>query len=116
MPRPCKKRKVCSNPGEKMFAPRGMIAKETIELNVDEYEALRLIDVEGLTQEGCASSMDVARSTVQSIYASARQKLSRALIENCAIIVKGGEYELCNGPDGCCEQSTCCRSNMCNKK
>jgi predicted DNA-binding protein (UPF0251 family) len=115
MPRPCKKRKVCSNPGKKMFAPRGMITKETIQLNVDEYEALRLIDVEGLTQEGCAASMDVARSTVQSIYASARHKLSRALVENCAIVVEGGEYELCSGPEGCCDQSTCCRSTCTNK-
>lgn len=109
MPRPCKKRRVCSNPGEKCFSPKGTASDTTINLTVDEYETLRLIDVEGYTQEECAASMDVARSTVQSIYASARKKLSTALVENCTLIVSGGEYHLCNDARSCCKKSSCCK-------
>ena len=45
-------------------------------MTVDEYESIRLIDLEGLTQEEAALQMEVGRSTVQSIYNSARRKLA----------------------------------------
>ena len=48
---------------------------------MDEYEAVRLIDLLGLTQEECAAQMNVARTTVQAIYDSAREKLARMLAE-----------------------------------
>ena len=109
MPRPCKKRRVCSNPGEKLFGPKGVRTKECIELTVDEYETLRLIDVLGVNQQQCAKSMDVARSTVQSIYASARKKLSTALIKDINIKVNGGDFILCNGEGHCCHKDSCCQ-------
>lgn len=94
MPRPCKKRMICYHPGEKFFGPKGDRNAKTVEMTLDEYETLRLIDVENYTQEECARSMDVARSTVQSIYASARFKLSNALVNNMNIAVKGGDYKI----------------------
>lgn len=109
MPRPCKKRLVCSHPGEKLFGPKGIPCDSVIELGVDEYEALRLIDIEGMTQEECARSMDVARSTVQSIYSSARRKLTSALVNDIDITVRGGDFVLCQGDSGSCQRRGCCR-------
>lgn len=112
MPRPCKKRLVCSNPGEKLFGPKGIPAKDVIQLAVDEYESLRLIDVEGMTQEECARSMNVARSTVQAIYSAARKKLSTALIDDRNILVAGGDFVLCNGDAEKCPKKDCCLKKL----
>ena len=115
MPRPCKKRLVCSNPGEKLFGPKGLPAKDLIQMAVDEYETLRLIDVEGMTQEECARSMNVARSTVQAIYSSARKKLSTALIDDRNILVAGGDFILCDGNAEECPRKNCCIKNLKDK-
>ena len=58
MPRPRKCRKVCAMPPRSQFAPvEGELAGEAVVLTVDEYEAIRLIDRERLTQEECAGRM-----------------------------------------------------------
>ena len=111
MPRPCKKRLVCSNPGEKLFGPKGLPANDVITLAVDEYETLRLIDVEGMNQAECARSMNVARSTVQAIYSAARKKLSTALVEDRNILVAGGDFVLCDGETPQCPHKGCCMKN-----
>ena len=72
MARPRKLRRVCAMPHTCEFRPCGRQAG-TVELTVDEYETIRLIDLLGLTQEACARQMDVARTTVQAIYDSARR-------------------------------------------
>ncbi len=66
-------------------------------LTVDEYEALRLIDKEGFSQEECSSYMQVARTTVQMIYNSARKKLADALVDGLPLRIEGGHYQLCDG-------------------
>jgi predicted DNA-binding protein (UPF0251 family) len=66
-------------------------------MQLDEYETIRLIDLEGLTQEECAEQMDVARSTVQGIYISARKKLADSLINGKLLLIEGGQYHLCDG-------------------
>ena len=79
MARPVKRRRVCGLPPVGAFRPEGGPGGPVIEVTVDEYEAVRLIDLLGLTQEECAAQMNVARTTVQAIYDSAREKLARML-------------------------------------
>jgi predicted DNA-binding protein (UPF0251 family) len=67
-----------------------------VNMTVDEYEAIRLIDLEGFTQEECAEKMNVARTTVQGIYAEARKKLAESLVEGKVLLIQGGEYRLCD--------------------
>lgn len=96
MPRPCKQRRVCGHPPCGRFGPAGQDAGPEVVMGVDEFEAIRLIDLEGLTQEECAAQMNVARTTVQAIYAQARVKLARCLVGGCALSIRGGDYVLCD--------------------
>ena len=107
MPRPRKCRQVCRLPRHDAFAPVGCArSAEAVVITVDEYETIRLIDYEGLSQEECAASMGVARTTVQQIYNTAREKLSAALVEGRPFRIQGGDYRLCQGDRGC---QGCCR-------
>ena len=76
MARPRQERKVCCMPACRRFQPETPVSSEEIQLTVEEYETLRLMDLEGYTQAECAQTMGIARTTVQSIYASARRKVS----------------------------------------
>ena len=79
MPRPVKCRKVCHFPNILEFLPAEDTEKKTpIVLTVDEYETIRLMDKNGYSQEQCAASMQVARTTVQRIYEIARKKIARS--------------------------------------
>lgn len=99
MPRPIKFRRVCCLPENKEFGPLNNSFKQDdlIILLVDEFEAVRLIDLEGFTQEECSDQMGVARTTVQGIYISARKKLADALINGKKLLVEGGQYKVCDG-------------------
>ncbi len=96
MPRPFKPRRVSSLPRYTYFKPTGipMPLLEELVLTVDEVEALRLKDVEKLEQHVCAERMDVAQSTLQRILVSAREKLTRSIIEGRALRIHGGPYAL----------------------
>ncbi len=86
-------------PESNKFGPLGFTSddEDCINMKVDEYETIRLIDLEGLTQEECANRMDIARTTVQGIYMRARRKLAESLV-NCKVLtIEGGKYQLCNG-------------------
>ena len=96
MPRPMKSRRVCCLPENRMFVPvhkRGP-HHDAVVLTVDEYEAFRLMDFMGMSQEECAKSMDVARTTVQKIYSDARRKIAEALVMSKSIKIEGGDYRL----------------------
>jgi len=61
---------------------------------VEEAEAIRLKDLEGLEQEECAQRMSVSRSTFARVLASARQKMADALLNGKAIRIEGGNFEM----------------------
>ena len=75
------------------FAPQDEGQAEVIEMTLDEYECIRLMDREKLTQEQCARRMGVAHTTVTNIYESARSKLVEALVDG-KILRIGGSYQL----------------------
>jgi uncharacterized protein len=83
--------------------------QDIISMSVDEYETIRLIDLENLKQEECAERMNIARTTVQSIYDTARKKISDCLVNGKIIVIEGGEYILCNGEGGFCGKKGCGR-------
>lgn len=97
MARPRKCRKVCHFPQSRGFFPDPPGEGGTIFLTVEEYETIRLIDGRGLSQEECGASMEIARTTVQAIYAQARKKLADALVESRPLEIQGGDYRLCQG-------------------
>ena len=104
MPRPRKCRTVCHFPQNLTFGPiGGEEGKSVVILTVDEYETLRLIDKEGLSQEQCGEQMRVARTTVQQIYASARKKVADALVDGLELRIAGGDFRLCGGERSDCE-------------
>lgn len=94
--RPRIHRVVEGEPMHSVFKPAGMpmAALEEIVLTVEQFEAIRLKDLEGLEQEECAELMHVSRSTFQRILIRAREKVARALVEGKALRIEGGHYRL----------------------
>ena len=68
--------------------------KQTVVLTVDEYESIRLVDKEGVSQAECGIYMNVSRATAQRIYAAARRKIARSLVEGLPLQIEGGDYQL----------------------
>ena len=116
MSRPKKCRKICALPRHRSFGPLEQ-AKEparTVIMSLDEYEAIRLIDLLGCTQEECAVQMDVARTTVQAVYNRGRQKLAELLVNGGKLISQGGDYTLCPDAAQCCGKN--CSTRRCGKR
>ena len=90
MPRPVRCRIIEHMPVYRSFSPDDITADESVRMTVDEYEAVRLLDVEGLTQEACADRMNVARTTVTAIYDSARKKIADAIVHGKRLLIAGG--------------------------
>ena len=101
MVRPMKYRKVCHRPMNCKFIPTLHNEDEPIILTLDEYETIRLIDKEGLSQQECSMQMGVARTTIQRIYENARHKLSLMLVEGRTLQIDGGDAYLCDGSKDC---------------
>ena len=87
MPRPRRCRKIRFNPNITYFKPQGVPMRflEIISLSLEEVEALRLKNIEGLEQKECAKKMNTSQSTFQKILSSAYKKISIALINGKAI-------------------------------
>ncbi len=102
MVRPRQCRWVSGEPRADFFKPRGIPMRElsTVELTVEELEALRLTDLEGLYQEAAAESMGVSRPTFSRVLSSARWKVADALINAKALKIKGGIYALSEAERG----------------
>ena len=93
MPRPFRCRRIEQLPVYRSFSPDDTTATENVLMTVDEFEALRLMDNERLTQEACASRMNIARTTVTAIYDSARKKVADALVNGKRLLITGGHCE-----------------------
>jgi uncharacterized protein len=131
-PRCC--RRVTGVPACKIFKPAGVPAMllEEVVLSLDEFEAIRLADLEGLYHEQAAQRMNISRQTFGRIVEEARGKIARVLVEGLALRIEGGEIEMAEQrtfrcqqcghtwsvpfgtgrPDGCpaCESKSICRS------
>ena len=96
MPRPVKWRCVGFIPKVTHFKPVGIPLHllEEVCLSVEEAEAIRLRDLEGLVQEECAERMHISRPTFHRVLDSARKKLADVLINGKAIRVDGGNFEM----------------------
>lgn len=94
MARPVKIRKVEVFPIETYFKPLGKkkCECEEVTLKIEELEAARLKDLEGLSQEEGAQRMGISRQTYQNILDEARRKMTLALVEGKAIHIGGGDY------------------------
>ena len=105
MPRPCKRRRICELPRYNVFVPQNREDQNNIVImHVDEYECIRLIDYEGMTQEECAKQMNLVRTSVQAIYSVARRKLSDCIVNGKELKIEGGNYILCEGNLKCCQK------------
>lgn len=111
MARPKKWRKVCCLPDSSRFGPldSAINNENLVHMTIDEYETIRLIDLEGYTQETCSKQMNVARTTVQGIYDEARKKLADVLVNGKVLCIEGGEYQLCDGFGKACGGGGCRR-------
>lgn len=96
MPRPIKPKLIRCEPKSLYFKPRGIpvsMLEETV-ISLDELEALRLVDMEGMYQEEAAKMMAVSRQTVQQMLSRARAKVADALVSGKALKIEGGNYIL----------------------
>jgi uncharacterized protein len=96
MPRPCCCRRISQTPECTVFKPRGAPAAslESVTLALDELEAIRLADLEGLYHEQAAERMGVSRQTLGRILESGRKKVAQALIEGKALVIEGGQVQM----------------------
>jgi len=78
-------------------------------MSIEEYETIRLIDLQGFMQEEAAEQMNIARTTVQRIYNDARKKLSESLVNGKILRIEGGDYRLCDGIEKYCGCGGCLR-------
>ena len=96
MARPKRLRRLAFAPPAHMFFPSGddnsAASKDMIVLTMDEFEALRLADLECHSQEEAAKKMGVSRATFGRIVESGRSKVARALVHGCRIEIAGGAF------------------------
>ncbi|MCD6355540.1 MAG: DUF134 domain-containing protein [Prolixibacteraceae bacterium] len=93
MPRRKRNRRIQAPPiikGMSVFGVRGRKSNE-VSLRLEEYETIRLLDYQGLTQEEAAVHMDISRPTLTRIYEEARVKVATAFVEGRDIIFRGGD-------------------------
>ena len=89
---------------------------EAVTMGLDEYEAVRLIDLEGLQQEQAALQMGVARTTVQAMYNTARRKIADCLVNGRVLRIEGGDVEVCERRAHCPRSAGCCTRKTCAKQ
>ena len=96
MPRPRRCRRVWFEPNVTYFKPAGVrvIDLEESILTVDEFEAIRLKDLEGLDEETAAKKMNISQPTFNRLVSSARKRIADAIVNGKAIKIFGGQYRI----------------------
>ncbi len=96
MARPPIERAVGGVPRVTLFKPAGVPGRdlEQLPLAVDELEAIRLVDLEGLSHEQAAAAMGVSRQTVGRVLERGRATVAEALVGGKAILIGGGQYRV----------------------
>ena len=107
MARPKISRRVRAEPNVTYFKPAGVRLTDLEEsvLTVDEFEAVRLSDLEGLNQEDCAKRMRISQPTFHRLIVSARKKIADSVVNGKAIKIEGGNYKLVRRMGDCFCQS-----------
>lgn len=109
MARPTRCRRICTEPAYDSFVPEGIGGKEQVFLTLDEYEAVRLIDLDKYTHVQCAEQMDISRTTVTELYESARYKIADCIVNGKSLYISGGHYRFCDGSASLCCGKKCRR-------
>ncbi len=111
MARPVKPKNVCQQPRINLFKPAGvpMGGSNPVVLTLDEYESIRLADLEGLYQEEAAQYMNTSRQTFARIIESAHRKIASVLVEGRPLLIEGGNVNFCDETRGCGVRRRCCK-------
>jgi len=90
MSRPKCRRRIRGDPGSFYFKPVGVRRRdlEEVVLKLDEFEAVRLVDSEGMSQERACEKMEISQSTLSRILGKARHKISFAIVEGFSIKIE----------------------------
>jgi uncharacterized protein len=77
------------------FKPYGapLCEVQTIKLHLDEFESIKMMDYDRISQEAAAAKMGVSRPTFTRVYNSALTKVAKAFVESLAIEIEGGNVE-----------------------
>jgi uncharacterized protein len=104
MPRPKCCRNVGAIPDKTCFRPEGLACAQPAEvlLTLDEYEAIRLADLEGLYQEQAATLMNVSRQTFGRIIGEAHRKVADVLANGKTLRIEGGPVSIKGGKTARC--------------
>ena len=97
MSRPRKKRYCRRYEGDRVYKPRGIPLRgmRTSVISLDQFEAMRLCDLENLDQEQAGRQMGISRGTIQRLLYEARRKITEAILGNNAILISLKESEDC---------------------
>ena len=103
MPRPFCRRRIAGRPAAPIFKPIGIpvIDLDEVVMTLDEFEAMRLADLDGLYQKLAAGQMNVSRTTFSRIIDSAHRKIADTLVHGKALRIEGGPVQV--------EGRRCCR-------
>jgi uncharacterized protein len=90
MPRPCIRRRVKGRPNSSYFKPAGIriVDLEESILTMSEFEAIRLVDLEEISQDEAGKSMQISQSTLSRVLKSGRKKISDAIVNGKAIKIE----------------------------
>ncbi len=98
--RPKKYRIVKLDPRISQFSPRGKPGRpDEVELKMDEFEALRLADYQGLNQKEAAKSMRISQQTFSRILTKARKQVAKGITTGSTIRIQGGQYVISSRQD-----------------